>query len=134
MKRLQVVGAIFVENNRVFAARRGDSRYPYVAHKYEFAGGKVESGENYPQALERELKEEMGLTAEVIRPYMTVRHTYPDFVVTLHTYLCEMRSEYRLLEHEEGRWLSVDQLDPDEWAPADAPIVNALIEDLGGKR
>lgn len=130
MKSLQVVGAIFIKEGKVFAAKRGDSRYPYVAHKYEFVGGKVEPGESCPEALARELREEMTLDATVLAPYVTVRHTYPDFVVTLHVYLCEMTSPYRLLEHEGAAWLSPDQLHPEEWAPADAPIVERLKYDL----
>ena len=130
MKNLQVVGAIFVQDGKVFAAKRGESRYAYVAYKYEFVGGKVEQGEDYTQALRRELNEEMALQVEVVRPYMTVRHTYPDFVVTLHLYICRMLSDYRLMEHVEAKWLEKCALHPDEWAPADAPVVAQLVQDL----
>lgn len=130
MKGLDVVGAIFIREGKVFAAKRGDSRYSYVAHKYEFVGGKVERGEDLTEALKRELGEEMALTATVLSPYMTVRHTYPDFVVTLHVFICAMASDYRLLEHEGAEWLAPCDLHPDEWAPADAPIVGQLKFDL----
>ena len=56
-KHLQVVGAVVVREGKVLAARRGESRYPYVAHKYEFVGGKVEAGETEEEALLRELRE-----------------------------------------------------------------------------
>lgn len=125
----KVVGAIFIREGRLFAARRGASRYAYVAHKYEFVGGKVEPDETPEDALRRELREEMALDATVERPYMTVRHEYPDFSITLHTYLCRMQGEYRLLEHEECRWLTRDELRADDWAPADAPIIEALRRD-----
>ena len=128
-KVLEVVGAIFVENGRVFAARRGDSRYSYVAHKYEFVGGKCEAGESREQALVREVREEMQCAIEVLAPYRSVTHCYPDFTITLHTFLCHMHSDYVLLEHEEGCWIALDQLDPDQWAPADRPIVEQLRQD-----
>lgn len=124
-----VVGAIFVENGKVFAARRGDSKYPYVAHKYEFVGGKQEDGETLPEALVRELREEMGLEADVLRPYVSLRHDYPDFSIVLHTFLCRMRGQYRLLEHESATWIALCDLDADEWAPADSPIIEKLKKD-----
>ena len=42
-KHLQVVGAVIVQGGKVLAAKRGESKYPYVAHKYEFVGGKIEA-------------------------------------------------------------------------------------------
>ncbi|MBQ4443068.1 MAG: (deoxy)nucleoside triphosphate pyrophosphohydrolase [Clostridia bacterium] len=123
MKTLSVVGAIFIHNGCIFAARRGESHYAYVAHRYEFVGGKQEAGESLADALRRELREEMALDAEVVAPYMSVHHDYPDFSIDLHTFLCRMRGDYRLLEHESAAWLPVATLDPAEWAPADAPIV-----------
>ena len=123
---MQVVGAIFVDKGKVFAAKRGKSRYPYVAHKYEFAGGKVEAGEDLTQAIKREIREELALDITVVRPYMSVHHIYPDFEITLHTFLCQMKGEYTLLEHEEGRWIALEDLVSDEWAPADKTIIEAL--------
>lgn len=128
---LQVSGAIFIQNGLLFAARRGDSRYAYVAHKYEFVGGKIEAGESPEQALLRELQEEMGLQADIVAPYRTLTHSYPDFDITLHTFVCRMRSGYKLLEHESARWLPIAQLNPDQWAPADAPIIKQIIMDGG---
>lgn len=125
-KHLEVSGAVFVKDGRVFAARRGESVYPYVAHKFEFIGGKLEKGESAEAALVRELKEETGMSVRVIAPFMTVEHEYPDFCITLHTFLCEMLSAYTLNEHEEARWVAAEELDPEDWAPADAPVVNAL--------
>ena len=39
-----VSGAIFIRDGKLFSAKRGDSKYSYVAHKYEFVGGKREEG------------------------------------------------------------------------------------------
>ena len=114
-KHLQVVGAVVLRNGEVLAAKRGESRYSYVAHKYEFVGGKVEPGETDEQALARELREELRVT-----------HEYPDFIVTLRTYLCEFLSEFCNTEHESLEWMPVAALDPAAWAPADAPIVEKL--------
>ena len=69
-KHLQVVAAVVVREGKVLAAKRGDSRYAYVAHKYEFVGGKVEAGETDEQALARELAEELRVRARVLSFYI----------------------------------------------------------------
>lgn len=129
-KHLNVVGGIFIENGRVLAAMRGESKYAYVAHKYEFVGGKIEEGESPEEALCRELREEMGADIEVLSHYMTVSHEYPDFTVTLRTYLCRFQSGFSVLEHERADYLSAAELDEKTWAPADAPIVRRLKKEL----
>ncbi len=75
-KHLQVVGAVVVREGKVLAARRGKSRYPYVAHKYEFVGGKVEAGETEEEALLRELREELRVQARVLAPFASVTHEF----------------------------------------------------------
>ncbi|HIY77459.1 MAG TPA: (deoxy)nucleoside triphosphate pyrophosphohydrolase [Candidatus Borkfalkia excrementavium] len=127
-KHLEVVGALIVEKGRVFAAKRGESRYPYVAHKYELVGGKIEAGESPEAALVREVREELGADIRILRPYALVRHEYPDFTITLHVYRCAFLTEYKNTEHESLRWLSLCDLREEEWAPADAPVVRALRE------
>ena len=94
-KHLEVVGAVFVQKGRVLAAKRGESKYAYVAHKYEFAGGKIEPGESPEQALVREIKEELCADIRIIQPFMTLEHEYPDFTITLYTFLCEFVSDFR---------------------------------------
>lgn len=125
-KHLEVVGAIVVQGGKVLAARRGESKYAYVAHKYEFAGGKIEPGESAEQALAREIKEELCADIRILRPFMTLEHEYPDFTITLHTFLCEFVSDFRNTEHEALAWLPLADLNVEEWAPADAPAVEKL--------
>ena len=125
---VDVVAALVVEEGRFMICQRPANKARGLL--WEFVGGKVERGEDLTEALKRELREEMALTATILSPYMTVRHTYPDFVVTLHVFLCAMASDYRLLEHEGAEWLAPYDLHPDEWAPADAPIVGQLKYDL----
>ena len=130
-KHLEVVGAVFVQKGKVLAAKRGESKYAYVAHKYEFAGGKIEPGESPEQALVREIEEELCADIRIIQPFMTLVHEYPDFTITLYTFLCEFVSEFRNTEHETLAWLPLSELNAEEWAPADAPAVEKLKEMRG---
>ena len=125
-KHLEVVGAVIVREGRVLAAKRGESKFAYVAHKYEFAGGKIEPGEGKEEALVREIKEELCADIRILRPFLTLEHEYPDFSITLYTFLCEFTSEFCNTEHESLEWLPLRSLDAAQWAPADAPAVEEL--------
>jgi 8-oxo-dGTP diphosphatase len=54
--------------------RRRDGAFPL---KWEFPGGKVESGETAPAGLCRELREELGIEAEIGVELYRTRHDYP---------------------------------------------------------
>lgn len=124
-KEIEVVGAALVKGGKVLALRRKNG-IDSVVHKYEFVGGKVECGETHAEALKRECGEELSLQISVGEKIATVRHEYPEFIVNLSVYLCKTLSSYTLKEHEEERWLSVSELNPDDWAPADAEILCIL--------
>ena len=121
-----VSGAIFIRDGKIFAAKRGECKYPYVAHKYEFVGGKREEGETCEDALVRECKEEMAVAVTIERPFMTVRYDYPDFSIYLHTYVADMHGEPERREHEEFAWIPVFELKEEDWAAADVPVVRKL--------
>ena len=129
-KHLEVVGAVIVREGKVLAAKRGESKYPYVAHKYEFVGGKIEAGESPAQALVREVKEELRADIRVLRPFLTMEHEYPDFTITLYVCLCRRLSDYKLKEHVRVVPLSSSELDPADWAPADAHTVSKIRSHL----
>ena len=129
-KHLQVVGAVIIEDGKVLAAKRGESRYEYVAHKYEFVGGKIEAGESPEEALIREVKEELCADIRVCSHFLDMTHEYPDFTITLRTYICKFVSAYSRTEHESLRFLGAEELREEEWAPADVPALERLREYL----
>ncbi|NBG88640.1 (deoxy)nucleoside triphosphate pyrophosphohydrolase [Isachenkonia alkalipeptolytica] len=129
MKTVEVVAAVIMEDQKVLATQRGQHKYNYISNKYEFPGGKVEKGETEEVALVREIKEELGMEIEVNQKLITVNHTYPDFKIIMHTYLCKRRGgEIKLYEHQNYQWLSPDDLYSVDWAMADVPIVKSLTE------
>ncbi|MDO5738124.1 MAG: NUDIX domain-containing protein [Eubacteriales bacterium] len=61
-KEILVVAAALFSEDKLFLACRGEGQY--LAGRYEFPGGKVETGESLQEALQRELQEELGLNVD----------------------------------------------------------------------
>ena len=58
---------------------------------------------------------------------LTVDHTYPDFAITMHAYLCKVSTpDFVMKEHIDFKWLSASELNTLDWAEADKPIVEFL--------
>jgi 8-oxo-dGTP diphosphatase len=109
--------------------QRGKAKFDYTSYKFEFPGGKVEAGEENHNALARELNEEMDMNVTInAEDYLlTVDHTYPDFAITMHAYLCKVeKPDFVMKEHISFKWLPVGELDTLDWAEADKPIVEYL--------
>ena len=133
MRHLVVVAAIIANKDEILCMQRNIGRYDYVSYKYEFPGGKIEGGESHEQALMRELYEEMNLKTIITQDdfFMTVDHTYPDFSITMHSYICYVDNKtFTRKEHISHTWLKVENLDTLDWAAADLPIVKRLMEVL----
>ena len=88
MKKVEVVAAVIFYNNKILCVQRGDNKYNYIAFKYEFPGGKVESGETNEKAIKREIQEELNLEISIDSKFITVNHQYPDFTLVMHSFIC----------------------------------------------
>lgn len=94
---------------------------------WEFPGGKVQENERPEEALFREIKEELKIDIQVLRFVASNQHDYDNIQVNLQCYLSIWISgDLELVEHEEVRFLTLDELTEISLAPADVPIVNAL--------
>ena len=83
------------------------------------------------EALARELVEELQCTAEIGEHVETTVYEYEKIIVSLATYYCTLREcTPRLTEHSEIRWVPVDELLELNWAPADMPAIERVIQDL----
>lgn len=114
-------------------ARPGEilaTRRPHGSHlegHWEFPGGKLEAGESPEECLARELREELGVEAEIGSILEVVYHRYPDKTVLLLFYACRLVSgEPSALESEELRWVRLAEIQELGWAPADVPFVKKL--------
>lgn len=77
------------------------------------------------------MKEELSLDVKVGGLFAATTFEYPDFIVTLSVYECEMLSDFVLNEHESYAWLAPSELNPEEWAPADADMIETLKRVFG---
>ena len=103
------------------------------AHKargllWEFVGGKVEPGETREQALIRECREELAVTVSVGEVFMDVVHEYPDLLVHLTLFNAVIAAGIpQKLEHNEIRWITVDEIPSYDFCPADEEILKRLM-------
>ena len=115
---LEVVAGLVRDGERFLICQR-------PAHKarglmWEFAGGKVEAGETGAQALKRELREELGIDVEVQEQVAEVSYAYPELTVHLTLYGAVIVSgEPQLLEHNDLRWIALDEASDGDFCPAD---------------
>ena len=128
MKTIEVVAAIIIRNNEVFATQRG---YGDWKGWWEFPGGKIESGECPQEALKREIREELDAEITVGALLDTVEWDYPTFHLTMHCYVCSFESENIFLkEHESSAWLDKETLDSVQWLPADLALLPKIAKRL----
>ncbi len=127
MKTIQVVAGIVIHQDKILCVQRGLNKYNYISHKWEFPGGKVEPGETEEEGVQRELLEELNLQVRDLSHYITIEHSYPDFHLVMHCYLCHCDNpKLELTEHIAFKWLAKDELGNLDWAQADWPIVEKL--------
>ena len=124
MKKVEVVAAVIKKDNLLFATQRG---YGEFKDKWEFPGGKIENGESDEEALVREIKEELNASISVDSFIDTVEWDYPTFHLVMNVYLCHLNNPHlELLEAEKASWLSKENLESDNWLPADAQLISKL--------
>lgn len=126
MKTIQVSAAIIMNENKILATQRG---YGEFKDGWEFPGGKIEKGETAEQALIREINEELNVSVEISSKLKTVDYDYPEFHLTMHCFLCIIKSGTLLLkEHKSARWLCKEELGEVNWLPADREVISELVK------
>ncbi|MFA4083178.1 (deoxy)nucleoside triphosphate pyrophosphohydrolase [Mycobacteroides salmoniphilum] len=125
-----VVAGAVIDGDKLLIAQR--SKPVELAGQWELPGGKVVAGESEPQALARELREELGIEVAVDS------RLGEDVVVgnlVLRAYRARLDGGIpHPHEHLALRWVTADELDTVEWVPADGGWIPALRAALVGAR
>ena len=128
MKEIKVVAAIIQKENKILATKRGYGEFIIM---WEFPGGKIESGETKEQALVREIKEELNIEISVDKFAIDIEYQYPNFYLFMSCFMCSIKEgSIEFLEHNDGKWITKEELNTLNWLPADIDAVNYLKENM----
>ncbi|MGC2160990.1 MAG: (deoxy)nucleoside triphosphate pyrophosphohydrolase [Silvibacterium sp.] len=125
--RLVAAALILREGTVLICQRRPDQP---MALKWEFPGGKIESGETPEQALARELDEELGIHAQIGAPVIRIRHTYRNGgavdlqFFAVHAFAGEITNRI----FNDFRWVSLKDLPGYDFLAADRGLIRDLAE------
>jgi 8-oxo-dGTP diphosphatase len=124
----QVVAALIVKDDKILVCQR--TRHQSMPLKWEFPGGKIETGEQPRDALRRELDEELGIDATIGEEVMRMRHEYKTGnSVELRFYV--VREYAREIENrifKDVRWATRAELPGFDFLDADVKLVKELAE------
>ena len=124
MKTINVVAAIIIKNNKIFATQRG---YGDFKGGWEFPGGKIEKNELPRDAIIREIKEELNIDIIPGELFETIEYDYPTFHLSMQCFISTIKNgDIVLSEHTAAKWLSKEDLDSVEWLKADITIIDKL--------
>ncbi|MDX1795439.1 MAG: 8-oxo-dGTP diphosphatase MutT, partial [Hydrogenovibrio sp.] len=125
MARLQIVVGVLKKQNQVLLSLR--QKHQAYADFWEFPGGKVESGESFEQALQREFEEEVGVHTANWQPLITIPWDYEHASVSLNVFVSEdFEGEPVGMEGQQIAWVDTDSLSEYHFPEANQGIVRAL--------
>jgi mutator protein MutT len=129
MKHYEIATAIIIKDDKILCSKGNTTKYQDVSQKFQFPGIEIEENETNEEALKREFIEEFESKIQIEDEFLSVSHQFPDFKLTTHSYICKSdTNEFILKEHSNYEWVTKNDLETLEWAAADLPIVEKLIE------
>ena len=129
MTRILVVAAVIEQEDRFLVTRRQDG--VHLAGLWEFPGGKVADGESHTAALRREIHEELDVEIVVRDLVLETSHDYPERVVTLFFYRCDLIGTPRPMIGQEMAWVTRTELPTLNFPPADDELIRRLTDCRG---
>ena len=113
---IRVLAAVITRDDRYLICKR-------PAHKrhgdlWEFPGGKIEAGESDLEAADREMREELGVSATAVSEPLFVRQD-PGSEFSIEFMPVEIVGTPREIEHSALAWVTVEEMLGYELAPSD---------------
>ena len=122
------VGILVSDEGLVLIAMRPNDAM--LGGLWEFPGGKQKENESIQQTVSRELKEELGIEAKIIEPFMQLKHAYSHFKITLHAYICELvEGNPKPKTSQQVQWVSIEQLDQFPFPKANRRLTDKLMSE-----
>jgi len=120
---IEVVAAILENKGKILIAKRKSGKS--LAGFWEFPGGKKEIGETSEEALKRELMEELLIEVELKEYVGESIYEYPDKTIKLIAFSALItKGVITLLDHDEYKWVNLNQISKFKMAPADIPLID----------
>lgn len=125
MKIVEVAAGLVFRDSHLLLSQRYENAHQ--GSLWEFPGGKRESHETYEECLQRELREELGITVRPESLVDSITHAYPDKTVHLQFFKCRLlQGEPRPIECQALVWVTLEQLDQYAFPAADARLLAKL--------
>jgi 8-oxo-dGTP diphosphatase len=123
----EVAAGLVMRDGRVLVCQRRPDE-PH-AHKWEFPGGKREGGETFAECLRRELREELGIDADVGAEVWRTDYAYPgrNPVRLVFFVVPSYRGEVENRVFAALRWAVVDDLPSFDFLAADRELIDRLV-------
>jgi mutator protein MutT len=126
--RIVVTAAVVERDGAYLLTRRPPGTH--LAGYWEFPGGKRDPHESLPESLVREIREELDAEVRVGGEMLRTAHEYPERIVELHFFRCELLSEPRPVMGQEVAWVRPERFSEFPLPPADDELVRLLTSNL----
>jgi len=121
-------GVIWKEEKLLIAQR---FQHGMLGGLWEFPGGKLEPNETLEECLVREIQEELDFSIRIKKPFLTIKHAYTHFKITMHVFQCDYLSgEPKAIECADWRWIEPDELDQFAFSRADQKVIEHLKSEI----
>src|SRR5699024_4425222 len=120
------VGIVMDEQQRVLIALRPEKAM--LGSLWEFPGGKQKKDESIRETVIRELREELDIEVEITKAFMTLKHAYSHFKITLHAFLChKVDGNPKPKASQQIKWVAIDELDDYPFPKANRKLTKKLM-------
>lgn len=128
-----VAGALLDSAGLVLIAQRPPGKA--LAGRWEFPGGKLAADETPAEALQRELREELGIEVSAFEWVLDITNQPDQKPLTLHCFVVtDYQGEPEPLDGQGLKWVSIDELHAQDILEADQPFIEALQRRFGRAR
>jgi mutator protein MutT len=122
---LVVLAGVIERDGRLLVTQRLQDTH--LAEYWEFPGGKCEPDETHEACLQRELREELDVDADIGAEILVTEHAYPERIVRLHFRWCRLHGDPKPMLGQAIRWVTREELRSLRFPEADRELIEILL-------